>query len=186
MINYKKRISIVMWISILLFVVVVLTFPKWITMFYPQPHRDIVYSVAYEYKVDPNLVFAIIRAESKFQTGAESKAGAKGLMQIMPDTANWIAEQQGIKDFNPDSLVNPEVNIHFGCWYLNNLNKEFEDNQPLVIAAYNAGRGHVRQWLINDVWNGDEKELEKIPFTETAQYVNNVLKNYEAYKAIYN
>lgn len=184
--NFKKQISIAIWISILLFLIVVLTFPKWITLFYPQPHRDTVFSVTCEYKVDPYLVFAIIRAESKYQTGAESPKGARGLMQIMPETACWIAEQQGITDFNPDELHNPEVNIRFGCWYLASLNEEFAGRIPLVVAAYNAGRGKVREWIINDIWDGNEGELERIPFKETGQYVNNVLKNYKAYQAIYN
>ena len=107
-------------------------------------------------------------------------------MQIMPETAQWIAQQQGITDFDQEKLLDPETNIRFGCWYLDSLNKEFSANQPLVIAAYNAGRGKVKEWLKNDVWNGDEKQTDRIPFKETGQYVDNVLKNYVAYKAIYN
>lgn len=181
----KDQFSIILWVLILAFLAVVMTFPKWITVFYPLPHRDIVFASAGEHAVDPYLVFAIIRAESKYQTGAESPVGAKGLMQIMPETGTWIAEQKGIDKFNTQELHNPDVNIDFGCWYLHNLEQEFSGNVPLTIAAYNAGRGKVEQWKKDGVWNGDPKQMEKIPFPETRQYVKNVLKNYEAYQAIY-
>lgn len=183
--NTKKRFSKSIWIVILLLLLAVLSFPKWIVNFYPQPHHDLVFQLAVENNVDPYLVFAIIRAESKYQTAARSPVGARGLMQIMPETAGWIAEQQGINDFKPEQLHDPELNISFGCWYLNNLNKEFEGHLPVVLAAYNAGRGKVKEWIINDKWNGSHQELDKIPFDETRAYVKSVLKNYEAYHAIY-
>lgn len=181
----KRRFPLFIWLSIILFLLAVLTFPQWIVIFYPQPHRELVISNAYQNNVSPYLVFAIIRAESKYQSNAESSAGALGLMQIMPDTAKWIAEQRGIKDFRADQLMDPAINISFGCWYLSQLSKEFDGRLPLVIAAYNAGRGNVRGWVVNDQWDGNPQELEKIPFKETQQYVRNVLKNYEAYQAIY-
>lgn len=184
----KKKSSkwlVVMWLFILLFMAVVLTFPKWITFFYPQPHSDLVFREAYENNIDPYLVFAIIRTESKYQTLAQSPAGARGLMQIMPDTASWIAKQKGIENFDLDSLHEPEINIKLGCWYIADLSKEYSGNLPLVIAAYNAGRGNVRGWINEGVWDGDIKNIDNIPFPETRQYVRNVLKAYEAYKAIY-
>ncbi len=181
----NNNFPIFLWITILLFLAVVLSFPKWITVFYPLPHQDLVFSTAREYKVDPYLVFAIIRAESKYQTAAQSSRGARGLMQIMPETAAWIAGQMGVTDFKTDDLHNPEINIRFGCWYIDSLQNEYPDNLPLTIAAYNAGRGKVQQWVAEGVWNGDPKNLGGIPFPETRQYVKNVLKNYEAYRAIY-
>ncbi|MDD3364755.1 MAG: lytic transglycosylase domain-containing protein [Syntrophomonas sp.] len=181
----KSKFSLLMWAIILIFLVVVISFPKWITVFYPLPHRDIVFTTAKEYNVDPYLVFAIIRAESKYQTAAESPVGAKGLMQIMPDTAQWIAEQMKIENFKTDDLHKPEVNIRFGCWYIKNLNTEFKGSLPLQVAAYNAGRGKVKQWVQEGKWDGNSRNIEGIPFLETKQYVKNVLKNYEAYKAIY-
>ncbi len=181
----RKHFSIFLWALILLFLAVVLSFPKWITVFYPLPHQEIVLAAAGEYTVDPYLVFAIIRAESKYQTGAESPVGAKGLMQIMPETGAWIANQKGIEGFIADDLHKPDVNIGFGCWYLHNLETEFGGNVPLTVAAYNAGRGKVRQWQADGTWNGDPEQMDKIPFPETRQYVKNVLKNYEAYQAIY-
>ncbi len=181
----RSRFSTILWVSILLFVAVVLSFPKWITIFYPLPHQELIFSEAREHDVDPYLVFAIIRAESKYQNAAESAVGAKGLMQIMPETAYWIAEQNGIEDFKLEDLHRPEVNISFGCWYLHSLIKEFKGNVPLTVASYNAGRGKVQEWLVGETWNGDPNEIDQIPFPETRQYLKNVLKNYEAYQAIY-
>lgn len=181
----REQFSIFLWVLILVFLAVVLTFPKWITVFYPLPHQDLVFSVAEKHDVDPYLVFAIIRAESKYQSGAESPVGAKGLMQIMPETGSWIADQKGLEGFKSDDLHDPYINISFGCWYLQNLSQEFKGDIPLTVAAYNAGRGKVEEWAAKDIWHGETTEIDKIPFPETRQYVKNVLKNYEAYKAIY-
>ena len=182
----RNKYSVILWLFILLFLAVVITFPKWIIIFYPEPHRDIVFSSAYEYGVDPYLVFAIIRAESKFESSAESPVGARGLMQIMPDTARWIALQHGIENFDTAELHQPQINIDFGCWYLAKLNQEFDHGLPLVIAAYNnAGEGNVGQWKESGEWDGNPKNLDNIPFAETRKYVKNVLQNYEAYLAIY-
>lgn len=181
----SSRLAAWIWIFILVFLAVVLTFPKWITVFYPRPHSEIVFAQARQNNIDPYLVFAIIRTESKYQTAAESSVGAKGLMQIMPDTAFWIAKQKGMDNFEVDLLHDPQVNIEFGCWYIADLCREYDSNLPLVIAAYNAGRGNVRDWINEGRWDGDLKKLDSIPFAETREYVRNVLKAYEAYKAIY-
>lgn len=181
----RLKFSNLFWLFVIAFLVIVISFPKWIVLFYPQPHRDIIFTAAYENNIDPYLVFAIIRAESDFQENAESSVGAKGLMQIMPDTAQWISEQRGIEDFDPADLHRAEVNIDFGCWYLSSLNSEFNYNTPMVIAAYNAGRGTVSNWLLNGIWDGSIEDLDNIPFDETRIYVRNVLNNYQAYRAIY-
>ena len=183
--RFKEHFSIFLWVSILVFLAVVLTFPKWITVFYPLPHQELVFSVAEEYDVDPYLVFAIIRAESKYQTAAESPVGAKGLMQIMPETGSWIADQKGLEGFKPEDLHDPDINIDFGCWYLHSLSREFKGNIALTVAAYNAGLNKVEEWADQDIWHGEVEETDKIPFPETKQYVKNVLKNYAAYQAIY-
>lgn len=181
----KPAASKTLWLALFVFFAIILTFPKWITFFYPQPHQELVFARAGESGVDPLLVFAIIRAESKYENTAESPVGAKGLMQIMPDTARWIAQQRGIKDFDPLFLHDPDTNISFGCWYLAYLNREFKGRTPLVIAAYNAGLNRVREWNENGIWDGDPNRLERIPYPETRNYVLNVLKNHRAYQYIY-
>ncbi|HHW62210.1 MAG TPA: lytic transglycosylase domain-containing protein [Syntrophomonadaceae bacterium] len=184
-IKAKSRVSLIIWIIILLFLAFVFIFPRWISFFYPLPHQELVFTTASEEDVDPYLVFAIIRVESKYQTGAESPKGAKGLMQIMPETAEWIAEQKGIDDFQAQNLHDPEVNIQFGCWYLRSLQEEFGGNETTMIAAYNAGRGRVKEWIRSGLWDGREETIENIPYNETEEYVRNVLKTYHAYRAIY-
>lgn len=148
---------------------------------YPFPHQEIVYKYADKYQVDPFLVAAIIRAESKFNSQAESKVGAKGLMQLMPETAAWAAKKMGMKDFTTNKLYDNETNIKIGCWYLANLSKEFRGNPVLIIAAYNGGRGNVKGWLESERWTGEKDTLEQIPFAETRYYVKAVMDNWEKY-----
>ena len=154
-------------------------------MFYPQPHKDLVYAAAYEHQIDPYLIFAIIKAESKYQNHAQSSVGARGLMQIMPETAVWIAQTKGIEDFEEMQLHDPKTNIEFGVWYLSSLNKEFDGKYPVILAAYNAGRGTVQKWLAEGIWDGDIKHTGNIPYSETKNYVNRVMQYYDAYRAIY-
>lgn len=184
-VRMSKGLTIFVWITILLFMAITITFPKWITWFYPQPHQTLVFDCARQNDIDPYLVFAIIRAESGFKTTAHSPAGARGLMQIMPETAEWIAAQKGMVFFDAGNLHDPAVNIEFGCWYIASLNREFAGRLPMVIAAYNAGGSRVRDWVLNEQWDGSEKCVDSIPYPETRQYVKNVLQNYAAYQAIY-
>ena len=110
---------------------------------YPLQYDYMVRQYAYEDHVDPALVAAVILVESKFNQSAASHRGASGLMQIMPDTGKWIAEEMGIKNFTPDQLNDVQTNIRMGTWYLAYLLKEYDGNTVLALAAYNAGRGHV-------------------------------------------
>lgn len=154
-------------------------------VFYPMPHKEIIFQQANTYGVDPFLVAAIIRTESKFWVYAESQQGAKGLMQLMPSTAEWIATQIPIKNFSLAMLYEPQTNIKMGCWYIANLKKEFGENQVLMIAAYNGGRGNVQQWLKSNQWSGGEYTVDNIPFAETREYIKRVLGAYEKYKNLY-
>lgn len=182
----RKKGRFLLFISILIFLTAVLSFPKWIMFFYPMPHQDLVFKYSHKHEVDALLVFSIIRAESKFQTEAKSPVGALGLMQIMPETGEWVAGQMGRKDFSADDLHEPETNIDIGCWYIDNLLKKYDNRVPLAVAAYNAGSGNVNKWLQDEVWDGSIDSLDNIPFPETRNYVRNVIRNYEAYRAIYN
>lgn len=136
------------------------------------------------FHVDPYLVAAVIHCESSNRHKAVSRAGAKGLMQIMPDTGFWIAEKLGEEDFKEDELFEPSVNIRFGCWYLKYLLDSFSGNMKTAAAAYNAGPGNVRKWL-NDENYSMGGELGSIPFRETAQYVERVQRAYDKYKKLY-
>lgn len=181
----RFRINWLLWGLIILIIIILISLPKGMSNFYPQPHQELILKWAQVYGVDSNLVFAIIRAESKYETRAESSKGAKGLMQIMPTTGQWIADQLGVDNFDVNSLHDPDQNIQFGCWYLADLSKEFHGSLPLVITAYNAGRGTVRQWNENGIWDGDLDKADQIPYKETRFYLKAVWKNYQAYQAIY-
>lgn len=137
-----------------------------------------------EFGVDPYLVAAVIHCESSNRHTAVSRAGAKGLMQIMPDTGSWIAEKLGEEDFTEDKLLEPEVNIRFGCWYLKYLLDGFSGNRKNAVAAYNAGPGNVRKWLKDERYS-QGGELYSIPFGETAQYVERVQRAYDKYAKLY-
>ena len=151
---------------------------------YPYKYGSIVNKYAKEYTLDPLLVLAVIKAESNFNTSAQSHKDAHGLMQITDFTAKWAAEKMNIEDYNKEMLKNPDFNIRMGCWYLDNLKKEFGD-MDLVLAAYNGGRGHVNKWLRDNRYSMDGKNLHNIPFKETDKYVKKVNINYNIYKFLY-
>lgn len=151
---------------------------------YPYNYSEIVNEFSYKYNLDPFLVLAVIKTESNFNEEAESIKGAKGLMQIMDSTGEWIASKIGINNFSPNMLYEPEINIEFGCWYLNNLLNEFED-LSLALAAYNGGSGNVTKWLNDPEYSNDGESLTYIPFKETKKYVDRVSTRYNIYKFLY-
>jgi len=152
---------------------------------YPFPYQDIVYNCAVEKEIDPFLIAAVIRTESKFNAQAQSPKGALGLMQMMPETAKWIAQQNGDDGFDIEHLENPEINIPMGTWYLQSLKKEFKGNEILILAAYNGGRGNVKQWMEKYHWTMSFADVEQIPFQETREYVHKVLSSKKRYQELY-
>ncbi|AFZ02746.1 transglycosylase SLT domain-containing protein [Calothrix sp. PCC 6303] len=151
---------------------------------YPFPYVDEVEKNAQKYKVNPLLVTALIRQESRFETKAKSTAGATGLMQVMPATAKWIAPQikQDMKNIN---LEKPEDNIMLGTWYLGHTHDQYQGNSLLAIASYNAGPGNVSKWLTTIPKDDPDDFVENIPFDETKNYVRQVLGNYWNYLRLY-
>lgn len=152
---------------------------------YPMQYDYMVRQYAYENKVDTALVASVILAESKFNSQASSHRGAVGLMQIMPETGNWIAQEMNLNGYTPDQLNDVRTNIRMGTWYLGYLQREFDGNTILALAAYNAGRGHVDDWVKKYGWNKNFSEIDKIPFSETREYVKVVLQNEQQYKRLY-
>lgn len=152
---------------------------------YPLPYTELIGDAAARYDLDPFLVAAVIRVESRFFEGAVSEPGARGLMQVLPDTGRWVAEQIGIGDFRPAMLFDPRTNITIGTWYLAYLRVEFGDNPTAALAAYNAGRGTVLEWLDGGVWDGTAEALERIPYPETRVFVERVLRDREIYNVLY-
>lgn len=152
---------------------------------YPFPYQTLVLEYAEARDLDSPLVAGVIRSESNFRLEAQSHKGALGLMQIMPDTANWIAEQIDYAPFRLDDLQDPEISIRFGTWYLASLKKEFHGNEVLMLAAYNAGRGNVKEWMTKYNWDMSFNDIAQIPFKETRQYVAKVLRSKEKYEKLY-
>lgn len=152
---------------------------------YPVAYTDLIARYAVEYDLDPYLVTSIMRCESSNDPNAVSHRGATGLMQVMPDTGEWIAHKLGMDDtYDASLLYDPETNIRFGCWYLGFLNGRFGRNVMQVVAAYNAGHGSVENWLSDERFSSDG-ELTAIPFEETARYYKKVMTAYENYLSLY-
>ena len=132
---------------------------------YPYDYRSYIEMSAARHHTDPYLVAALIK-------------------QLMPQTAAWIARQLG-ESFTKDDLYDPAFNIRYGVWYLAELEREFGGNDILALAAYNAGRGNVRDWMERWHWNNTFNEIEAIPYPETRLYVRRVLEDREQYKRLY-
>ena len=160
-------------------------------VFYPFRYRDTVEFYSKKYRVDKYLAVAVMKSESNFTESAISRSGAIGLMQIMPETADWISTQLETVpstekfSFNAKRLYDPEVNIRYGIWYLSTLEKEFDGNDVLALAAYNAGRGNVWHWIDKYGWGMDFEDVEQIPFDETRDYVRKVLHCRTKYQLFY-
>lgn len=180
----KKRVLLVLLLGL---IAILFLKSNWLgTWMYPVYYKQDIRVSASNYGVEPHLVAAIIRSETNYRTGKDSKKGALGLMQIMPDTANWVVQKAGFKEVTEDMLRNrADVSIEVGAWYLKSLHQQFDQNQIAAIAAYNAGPGNVRKWLDSGVWDGKLETVSQIPFGETRHYVQRVIYYYNKYKDLY-
>jgi soluble lytic murein transglycosylase len=150
---------------------------------HPYAYRDLVESRAEAEGLDPALVAAVILNESSFDPRAESRLGARGLMQLMPDTAEWVAGK--LKEpYDLDALYDPDTNIRFGCWFMGYLTRKFGGDPVKVAAGYHAGGGQVEAWLKNPEY-AQGGELTVIPFGDTDRYVRKVMNAYEVYQKHY-
>lgn len=135
--------------------------------------------------LNPYLVHAIIREESSYRMDAVSRAGAIGLMQLMPATGRNMSKQTGFKDYSTQSLYRPEVNIVLGSLYLKMLIEDHKGNLPLAVASYNAGPNAVSTWISRYGTDEMDEFIEKIPYSETRNYVKRVMRSYEIYERLY-
>ncbi len=150
----------------------------------PLRHEDIIRQQAGDKDLDPALIAAVIYAESKFRDQT-SPAGAKGLMQVTPETARDIARRSGATNFRVEDLGDPQVNIAYGSYHLRYLLRRYGGNDVLAIAAYNAGEGNVDSWLVRA--RGDDRgfRVAEIPFAETRDYVQRVMAARKKYRREY-
>lgn len=144
----------------------------------PLRHEDIIRQQAEEKQVPADLIAAVIYAESRFRD-QESHAGARGLMQVTPQTAELIEDLSGGSTFEADDLSDPDLNIRYGSFYLRYLLDKFDGNLVAALAAYNAGETNVA------AWGGSGLEQEDIRFEETRRYVEDVLAKRQEYRRHY-
>jgi soluble lytic murein transglycosylase len=142
---------------------------------YPLDYEDVLRGHARNYDLDPALLAAVVYVESRFDSNAESAAGAIGLMQLLPDTAKGIAVRTGGDRFVVADLRNPELNVRYGSWYLDHLRGRYRVTR-LVLAAYHAGQGNVDRWRADGIG---------IAFPETRSYVDEVMRVRDVYADAY-
>ena len=150
----------------------------------PLKHDDIIRQQASDKGLDPALIAAVIYEESRFRDQT-SHAGARGLMQITPATADFIARHSGGYRFKQSDLSTPQINIAYGSYYLRYLIDHYGGSETLAVAAYNAGLGNVDAWVAKAGGASEFKSAEHIPFPETRAYVENVLERRGEYRDNY-
>jgi len=151
---------------------------------YPRPYSSTVQAAAAEFDVDPLLIWAVMREESRYDPEALSYVGARGLMQVMPSTQEWIAEQLGV-DLSPGDAFTPEASIRMGAWFLRFLLDYFDEDVELAIAAYNGGAASVESWQQDPRVSGRDDLLRWIGFGETREYLARVSLSYQVYQELY-
>ena len=154
------------------------TIYRWV---YPEEYHRLVEKYADKYSVPSELVFAIIKVESNFDSDVVSSAGAVGLMQIMPSTYEWLASKLG-DEYSQDDLYNPETNIKYGTYYLQYLYSRFGSWEKAIIA-YNWGEGNFSDFLASEGYT--EGDYNSIPAEETRNYVKKVMHHWKKYKELY-
>ena len=187
----KKNILKKVLICILIFGGIILCYiifkDKILKIIYPRTYSEIVSVYAEEYNVDENLIYAVIKAESNFDSNAVSHKSAIGLMQIVGETAIDVANKNNIdidEDNIEEELLNVQNNINIGTKYLSMLLEQYS-NTEIALAAYNAGIGTINNWIEKGIIKADGSDIENIPYKETNNYVRKILRDYNIYKELY-
>ena len=186
--RYKKPIIACAILAILLFIgYFSLThgYEYFMKKAYPLDYTQTVATEATANHLDPALVYSVIKAESNFDADAMSHAGAIGLMQLTPDTFEWLQTKlKSESKYTAEDLKTPEINIRYGCKFLSLLFERYSQKRT-ALSAYNAGIGTVNIWLKDPSVSQDGATLDRIPYTETKKYVEAVLENYDKYSTLY-
>ena len=173
---------------ICIFLLCVLKVPnKIMKILYPIEYENLVTLYSQEYQVDEYLVYAIIKAESNFEINAVSNKGAKGLMQLMENTAKDVIKKVNIDISSEDlseKLLEPDININLGTKYISILLQKY-GNIPVALTAYNAGIGTVDNWIEKGIIKENGEDIENVPYKETNQYVRKILGSYKIYRELY-
>lgn len=182
LIRFLAKVVIVLAVVFFLAYLVV---PGIAERFFPLKYEETVRHYAKQYEVDPALVAAVIRAESNFRANVKSSAGAVGLMQLTPDTFDWLrSKTREDQKLAADALTDPEINIKYGVYNLKLLSEKYSDIGA-GLAAYNAGRSRVDGWLADSRYSEDGISLTTIPYPETENYIKKVQKYRTVYQYLY-
>ncbi|MFN2340202.1 MAG: lytic transglycosylase domain-containing protein [Halanaerobium sp.] len=179
--EYVNKGLILFLLVIILFITFNIDFDLWTIRrnIEPVKYQSEIDKYAEKFSLESELLAALIYVESRFDRYSLSSKGAVGLMQLMPSTAFWIAEELGYQDFSLEDLDDPELNIRFGSWYFSYLYQKFDKDLIKTVAAYNAGESNVRNW-IEAGWDGNLEE--KLPYKETDNFVRRVLSTKDYYQ----
>lgn len=150
---------------------------------YPRQYIEFVEKYSQSNNLSEEFVFAVIECESGFDNEAVSYLGAKGLMQIMPETFTWLQEKRG-ESLPENSLFNPQTAIDYGCYFYGMLMHQFE-NEATAVAAYHAGAAQVEAWLSDSNYSDDGENLKDIPYPTTKKYVEKVMRVKNIYNKLY-
>ena len=151
---------------------------------FPEPYWDTIKAESAKNNLDPYLVASLIRQESEFNPSVISYANAYGLMQLLPSVGRAMAREEGMTHFQTFQLLDPETNIRLGTRYLRQMLDQFGGVEEYALAAYNAGDDRVADWEAAGPYHGIDEFVESIPFTQTREYVEAILRNQETYRAI--
>lgn len=191
-VKYKKRkrsrapavFAVLVIIAIVIGLVGYFGYGIYLDKSYPLGYQSYVERYSKEYGVDKYFVYAVIRTESGFRPDAVSNVGARGLMQLMEDTFDWIKFRMGDEETVYYDMFKAEDNIKYGCWLLGYLYDEF-GSVEVAAAAYHAGRGNVNNWLADSRYSSDGVHLDTIPISDTAHYVSKITKAMDVYVRMY-
>ncbi len=181
----KKSVIAILVFAILISLGVVIKYGKSSTLktLYPRRYSEFVEIYAKENNLSEEFVYAVIKCESDFQTDAVSYVNAKGLMQIMPDTFEWIQWRLG-EELSEEMLFDAETSIRYGCYLYGYLVEKF-GSERTAVAAYHAGSACVQDWLSDERYSDDGESLKEIPYPSTAAYVEKVMKVKALYTELY-
>lgn len=149
---------------------------------YKKDYSEYVKKYAQKYQIEEELIYAIIKAESNFNTKAISKSNAQGLMQLMYSTAEEVAKENNI-ELTKENILEPQINIEIGTIYISKLIKKYQSLE-VALSAYNAGVGKVDKWIKEGVIKKDGSDIQNVPYKETNTYVRKILRDYKIYKKI--
>ncbi len=176
--NKIKVLSISL--SVIVLVLSSVIYVIYFNVMYPLKYYEEIKTAGYIYGIEPAFIASVINEESSFNNLCVSRSGAIGLMQIMPQTAEWLAVRMGIENYNVNQLYDAQFNINMGTFYLKYLFERFDDDYT-TLCAYNAGEGTVRNWLKNNYYSINNVILKTTPYKETNKYARDVIKNIDRY-----